>query len=68
MSFVETEIDGQIINTYFSVVEKMKGEVKKNYEITIETDKNYAVSSSGDEFEIKPGQIVIFCFIDLKYS
>ena len=51
-------IDGQIINTYFSVIEKIKNEVKKNYEITIETDKNYAVSSSGDEFEIKPGLLV----------
>ena len=48
-------IDGQIINTYFSVIEKIKKEVKKNYEITIITDKNYAVSSSGDEFQIKPG-------------
>ena len=55
---IGNEIDGQIINSYFSVVEKMKGEVKKNYEITIETDKNYAVSSSGDEFEIKPGLLV----------
>ena len=55
---IGNEIDGQIINTYFSVVEKMKGEVKKNYEITIETDKNYAVSTSGDEFEIKPGLLV----------
>ena len=52
------EIDGQIINTSFSVIEKIKGEIKKNYEITIETDKNYAVSSSGDEFEIKPGLLV----------
>jgi len=52
------EIDGQIINTSFSVIEKIKGEIKKNYEITIKTDKNYAVSSSGDEFEIKPGLLV----------
>jgi len=52
------EIDGQIINTYFSVIEKIKDEVKKNYEITIETDKNYAVSSNGEEFEIKPGLLV----------
>ena len=51
-------IDGQIINTYFSVIEKIKKEVKKNYEITIITDKNYAVSSSGDEFQIKPGLLV----------
>ncbi len=55
---IGNEIDGQVINTYFSVIEKIKNEVKKNYEITIETDKNYAVSSSGDEFEIKPGLLV----------
>jgi len=55
---IGNEIDGQIINTYFSVIEKIKEEVKKNYEITIETDKNYAVSSSGSEFEIKPGLLV----------
>ena len=55
---IGNEIDGQIINTYFSVIEKIKEEVRKNYEITIETDKNYAVSSSGSEFEIKPGLLV----------
>jgi len=55
---IGNEIDGQIINTYFSVIEKNKDEIKKNYEITIETDKNYAVSSSGEEFEIKPGLLV----------
>jgi hypothetical protein len=52
------EIDGQIINNYFSVIEKIKGEVKKNYEINIVTDKNYAISSSGEEWEIKPGLLV----------
>jgi len=52
------EVDGQIINTYFSVIEKVKDEVKKDYEISIETDKNYAVSSTGEEFEIKPGLLV----------
>jgi len=52
------DVDGQIINTYFSVIEKNKGEVKKDYEISIATDKNYAVSSSGEEFEIKPGLLV----------
>mgnify|MGYP000173799393 FL=1 len=52
------EVDGQIINNYFSVKEKVKNELKKDYEITIETDKNYAVSSSGEEFEIKPGLLV----------
>ena len=55
---IGNEIDGQIINTNFSVIEKIKEEVKKNYEITIETDKNYAVSSNGDEFKIKPGLLV----------
>ena len=55
---IGNETDGQIINTYFSVIEKNKEEVKKNYEITIETDKNYAVSSTGEEFEIKPGLLV----------
>jgi len=51
-------IDGQVINTYFSVIEKIKNKVKKNYEITIETDKNYAVTSGGEEFKIKPGVLV----------
>ncbi len=55
---IGSEVDGQVINTYFSVIEKNKDEVKKNYEITIETDKNYAISSSGEEFEIKPGILV----------
>jgi len=55
---IGNETDGQIINTYFSVMEKIKDEIKKNYEITIETDKNYAVSSSGEKFEIKPGLLV----------
>ena len=55
---IGNETDGLIINTYFSVIEKIKNEVKKDYEITIETDKNYAVSSNGDEFEIKPGLLV----------
>ena len=52
------EIDGQVINDYFSVIEKIKGEVKKNYEINISTDKNYAISSTGEEWEIKPGLLV----------
>ena len=34
----------------------MKSE--KDYEITIVTDKNYALSSTGEEFEIKPGLLV----------
>jgi hypothetical protein len=52
------EVDGQVINNYFSVVEKIKDEVKKNYEINIATDKNYAISSTGEEWEIKPGLLV----------
>ena len=52
------ETDGQIINKYFSVTEKIKDEVRKDYEITIVTDKNYALSSTGEEFEIKPGLLV----------
>jgi len=52
------EVDGQVINNYFSVIEKIKDETKKNYEINISTDKNYAISSSGEEWEIKPGLLV----------
>ena len=52
------ETDGQVINKYFSVIEKIKDEVRKDYEITIVTDKNYALSSTGEEFEIKPGVLV----------
>ena len=52
------EVDGQVINNYFSVIEKIKDEVKKNYEINIATDKNYAISSTGEEWEIKPGLLV----------
>jgi hypothetical protein len=52
------EIDGQVINEYFSVIEKIKGEIRKDYEINIVTDKNYALSSTGLEFEIKPGLLV----------
>ena len=55
---IGNEIDGEIINTYFSVMEKIKDDVKKNYEINIITDKNYAISSNGEEFEIKPGLLV----------
>ena len=52
------EVDGQVINNYFSVIEKIKDEVKKHYEINIATDKNYAISSTGEEWEIKPGLLV----------
>jgi|TARA_B110000263_G_scaffold242410_1_gene247850 hypothetical protein len=49
------EVDGQIINNYFSVIERIKDKVQKNYTIEIKTDKNYAVSSNGEEWEVKPG-------------
>jgi hypothetical protein len=55
---IGSETDGQIINTYFSVNERIKDEVKKNYEIQIITDKNYALSSSGEQWEVKPGLLV----------
>ena len=52
------ETDGQIINTHFSVIERIKDEVKKNYEIQIITDKNYALSSTGEGWKVKPGLLV----------
>jgi len=55
---IGNETDGQIINTYFSVIERIKDEVKKNYEIQIITDKNYALSSTGEQWEVKPGLLV----------
>jgi len=51
------EIDGELISTEFTVVEKIKGEVKKDYGITI-IDRNYAISSSGNEWKIDPGNLV----------
>ena len=55
---VGDETDGQIINTHFSVIERVKDEVKKNYEIQIITDKNYALSSTGKQWKVKPGLLV----------
>ena len=55
---VGNETDGQIINTNFSVIERIKDEVKKNYEIQIITDKNYALSSTGEGWKVKPGLLV----------
>ena len=55
---VGNETDGQIINTHFSVIERVKDEVKKNYEIQIITDKNYALSSTGEGWKVKPGLLV----------
>jgi len=51
------EVDGELISTHFSVVERIKDEVKKDYEITI-IDRNYAISSNGKEWKIDPGNLV----------
>jgi len=51
------EIDGELISTHFTVVERIKNEVKKNYQITI-IDRNYAISSNGKEWKIDPGNLV----------
>jgi len=50
-------IDGELISTEFTVAERIKGEVKKDYGITI-IDRNYAISSSGKEWKIDPGNLV----------
>ena len=52
------EIDGELTSTFFTVVERIKNEVKKNYEITIIPHKNYAISSNGKEWKIDPGVLV----------
>ena len=51
------EIDGELISTHFTVVERIKNEVRKNYDITI-IDRNYAISSNGKEWKIEPGNLV----------
>ena len=51
------EIDGELISTHFTVVERIKKEVKKDYGITI-IDRNYAISSNGKEWKIDPGNLV----------
>ena len=51
------EIDGELIRTHFTVVERIKNKVKKNYEITI-INRNYAISSDGKEWKIDPGNLV----------
>ena len=51
------EIDGELISTHFTVVERIKNEVKKDYGITI-IDRNYAISSNGKEWKIDPGNLV----------
>ena len=51
------EIDGELISTHFTVVERIKNEVKKNYEFTI-IDRNTVISSTGKEWTIDPGNLV----------
>ena len=51
------EIDGELISTHFTVVERIKNKVKKNYEITI-INRNYAISSNGKEWKVDPGVLV----------
>ena len=55
---IGVELDGELISTHFTVVERIKNEVKKNYEITIIPHKNYAISSNGKEWKIDPGALV----------
>lgn len=55
---VGNETDGQIIKTNYSVIEMIKDEVKKKYEIQIIADKNYAISSTGEQWKVKPGLLV----------
>ena len=51
------EIDGELISTHFSVVERIKNEVKKNYNFTI-IDRNSVITSTGKEWTIDPGNLV----------
>jgi len=51
------EIDGELISTHFTVVERIKNEVKKNYQITI-IDRNSVTTSTGKEWTINPGNLV----------
>jgi len=51
------EIDGELISTHFTVVERIKNEVKKNYEFTI-IDRNSVISSTGKKWTINPGNLV----------
>ena len=60
-------IDGEIISNHISVVERIKNEVKKNYEITI-IDRNYAISSDGKEWKIDPGNLVDHLSVYLALS
>ena len=51
------EADGELISTFFSVLEIVYGSIKKNYGITI-IDRNYAISSNGKEWKVDPGVLV----------
>jgi hypothetical protein len=51
------EIDGELISTHFAVVERIKNEVKKNYNFTI-IDRNSVIASTGKEWTIDPGNLV----------
>jgi len=51
------EIDGELISTHFAVVERIKDEVKKNYNFTI-IDRNSVITSTGKEWTINPGNLV----------
>jgi len=51
------EIDGELISTHFSVVERIKNEVKKNYNFSI-IDRNSVISSTGKKWTIDPGNLV----------
>ncbi len=60
-------IDGEIISNHISVVERIKNEVRKNYEITI-INRNYAISSDGKEWKIDPGNLVDHLSVYLALS
>ena len=51
------EIEGELISTHFTVVERIKNEVKKNYELTI-INRNSVISSTGKQWTIDPGNLV----------
>jgi hypothetical protein len=48
----------QLISNYFSVIEKEKNKIKKNFEIITFPDKSYALSSAGKKWKINQGSIV----------
>ena len=60
-------IDSEIISNHISVLERIKNEVRKNYEITI-IDRNYAISSDGKEWKVDPGKLVDHLSVYLALS